>query len=71
MLGNDDVPPNHQEYRAGEGENELQTLTKKDFNDILAKSKEEETLKENEIKPPYPLWINLVPFPLKFKQPTF
>ena len=68
--GNDEVPPNHQEDGAGERENELCALTKKDVNDILAKAKIEDTLKENRIKPPYPLWMDSVPFPAKFKQPT-
>ena len=63
---NDEVPPQDE---ANGGEDESRTLTKKDVDDILAKAKEEDTLKEHEIKLPYPLWMDSVPFPPKFKQP--
>ncbi|XXG41865.1 hypothetical protein AAC387_Pa01g2239 [Persea americana] len=63
---NDEVPP-HDE--ANEEEDEPRALTKKDVDNILAKAKEEDTLKEHGIKTPYPLWMDSVPFPLKFKQP--
>ena len=45
-------------------------LPKKDIDDIHAKAKEEDTLKEHGIKPPYPLWMDLALFLAKFKQPT-
>ena len=53
-------PPNNEAFLSHQddevnGENESRTLTKKDINDILAKAKEEDTLKEHGIKPPYPL----------------
>ena len=67
---NDEVPPNHQDDEANEGENESRPLTKKYVDDILAEAKKEDTLKENGIRPPYPLWMDSVPFPTKFKQPT-
>ncbi|XXG68913.1 hypothetical protein AAC387_Pa06g1899 [Persea americana] len=63
---NDEVPPQDE---ANGGEDESRALTKKDVDDILAKAKEEDTLKEHGIKPPYPLWMDLVSFPPKFKQP--
>ncbi|XXG53666.1 hypothetical protein AAC387_Pa03g1728 [Persea americana] len=63
---NDEVPP----YDKANGEeDESHTLTKKDVDNILAKAKEEDTLKEHGIKPPCPLWMDSVPFPPKFKQP--
>ena len=40
------------------GENEAHVLTKKDVDNILARAKEEDTLKEHGIKPPYPLWMD-------------
>ena len=49
------------------GGDESRANTKKDVDDILAKAKEEDTLKEHGIKPPYPLWMDSVPFPTKFK----
>ncbi|XXG54659.1 hypothetical protein AAC387_Pa03g2480 [Persea americana] len=63
---NDEVPP-HDE--ANGGEDESRAFPKKDVDNILAKTKEEDTLKEHGIKPPYPLWMDSVPFPPKFKQP--
>ena len=63
---NDEVPPQDE---VNGGEDESRTLTRKDVDDILAKAKEEDTLKEHGIKPPYPLWMDSVPFPPKFKQP--
>ncbi|XXG47548.1 hypothetical protein AAC387_Pa02g2176 [Persea americana] len=63
---NEEVPPQDE---ANGGEDESCALTKKDVDDILAKAKEEDTLKEHGIKPPYPLWMDSVPFPPKFKQP--
>ena len=63
---NDEVPPQDE---ANGGEDESRALTKKDVDNILAKAKEEDTLKEHGIKPPYPLWMDSVPFPQKFKQP--
>ena len=63
---NNEVPP-HDE--ANGREDESRALTKKDVYNILAKAKEEETLKEHVIKPPYPLWMDSVSFPAKFKQP--
>ncbi|KAJ8627516.1 hypothetical protein MRB53_020823 [Persea americana] len=64
---NNEVPPNDE---ANGGEDDSRALAKKDIDDILAKAKEEDTLKEHGIKPPYPLWMDSVPFPAKFKQPT-
>ena len=68
-------PPNNNEAppqdEVNDGEDESRALTKKDVDDILAKAKEEDTLKEYGIKPPYPLWMDSVPFPPKFKQPLF
>ena len=52
---------------ANGGEDESHALTKKDIDDILAKAKEEDTLKEYGIKPPYPLWMDSVPLPTKLK----
>ena len=69
LQHNEEVPPNHQKGGASEGENDSHILTKKDINDILAKAKEEDMLKENGIKPPYPLWMDSITFPTKFKQP--
>ncbi|XXG42233.1 hypothetical protein AAC387_Pa01g2557 [Persea americana] len=66
-LLNDELPP-HDE--ANGGEDESRALTKKDVDNILAKAKEEDTLKEHGIKPPYPLWMDSVQFPAKFKQPV-
>ncbi|KAJ8615135.1 hypothetical protein MRB53_034507 [Persea americana] len=63
---NDEVPP--QDEATG-GEDESRALTKKDVDDILAKAKEDDILKEHGIKPPYPLWMHSAPFPPKFKQP--
>ena len=63
---NDEVPPQDE---ANGREDESRALTKKDVDNILAKAKEEDTLKEHGIKPPYPLWMDSVPFPQKFKQP--
>ena len=63
---NEEVPPQDE---ANGGEDESRALTKKDVDNILAKAKEEDTLKEHGIKPPYPLWMDSVPFPPKFKQP--
>ena len=63
---NEEVPPQDE---ANGGEDESRALTKKDVDNILAKAKEEDTLKEHGIKPPYPLWMDSVPFPQKFKQP--
>ncbi|XXG59101.1 hypothetical protein AAC387_Pa04g1240 [Persea americana] len=63
---NDEVPP-HDE--ANGGKDESHALTKKDVDNILAKAKEEDILKEHGIKPPYPLWMDSVPFLPKFKQP--
>ncbi|XXG82670.1 hypothetical protein AAC387_Pa10g0570 [Persea americana] len=63
---NDEVPPQDEAHG---GEDESPVLTKKDIGDILAKAKEEDTLKEHGIKPPSPLWMDSVPFPPKFKQP--
>ena len=63
---NDEVPPHN---GANSEENESHTLTKKDDDNILAKAKEENTLKEHGIKPPYHLSMDSVPFPPKFKQP--
>ena len=68
--GNDEVPPNHQNSEVNGEDNESRTLTKKDVDNILAKAREEDTLKEHEIKQLYPLWMDSVPFPTKFKQPT-
>ncbi|XXG53579.1 hypothetical protein AAC387_Pa03g1658 [Persea americana] len=59
-------PPNNevpQNVEANGGEDEPRAL-------ILAKAKEEDTLKEHGIKTPYPLWMDSVPFPAKLKQPT-
>ncbi|XXG41948.1 hypothetical protein AAC387_Pa01g2312 [Persea americana] len=64
-LNNDEVPPQDE---ANDGEDESRALTKKDVDNILAKAKEEDTLKEHGIKPTYPLWMDSVPFPPKFKQ---
>ncbi|XXG47604.1 hypothetical protein AAC387_Pa02g2228 [Persea americana] len=63
---NDEVPPQDE---ANGGEDESRALTKKDVDNILAKAKEEDTLKEHGIRPPYPLWMELVLFSPKFKQP--
>ena len=63
---NEEVPPQDE---ANGGEDESRALTKKDVDNILAKAKEEDTLKEHGIKPPYPLWMDSVLFPPKFKQP--
>lgn len=63
---NEEVPPQDE---ANGGEDESRALTKNDVDNILAKAKEEDTLKEHGIKPPYPLWMDSVPFPPKFKQP--
>ncbi|KAJ8639850.1 hypothetical protein MRB53_016544 [Persea americana] len=63
---NDEVPPQDE---ANGGEDKSSALTKKDVDNILAKEKEEDMLKEHGIKPPYPLWMYSVPFPPKFKQP--
>ena len=66
-------PPNNEFFlndEANGGEDESRALTKKDVDDILAKAKEEDTPKEHGIKPPYPLWMDSVPFPAQFKQPT-
>ena len=63
---NEEVPPQDE---ANGGEDESRALTKKDVDNILAKAKEEDTLKEHGIKPPYPLRMDSVPFPPKFKQP--
>ncbi|KAJ8624183.1 hypothetical protein MRB53_032713 [Persea americana] len=63
---NYEVPPQDEAYG---GEDESRALTKKDVDNILAKAKEEDTLKEHGIKPPYPLWMDSVPLPPKFKQP--
>ncbi|XXG76970.1 hypothetical protein AAC387_Pa08g1221 [Persea americana] len=63
---NDEVPPQDE---ADGGEDESRALTKKDVDNILVKAKEEDILKEHGIKPPYPLWMDSVPFPPKFKQP--
>ena len=64
---NNQVPPIDETNR---GDDESCTLTKKDVDDILTKTKEEDTLTEYGIKPPYPLWMDSVSFPVKFKQPT-
>ena len=66
-LPNNEVPLNDE---VNGGEDESRALTKKDIDDILAKAKEEDTLKEHGIKPSYPLWMDSVPFPTKFKQPV-
>ena len=63
---NDEVPPQDE---ANGGEDESRALTKKDVDNILAKAKEDDTLKEHGIKPPYPLWMDSVPFLPKFKEP--
>ncbi|XXG88111.1 hypothetical protein AAC387_Pa12g0367 [Persea americana] len=66
-------PPNNEfplNDEANGGEDESRALTKEDVDDILAKAKEEDTPKEHGIKPPYPLWMDSVQFPTKFKQPT-
>ncbi|XXG73236.1 hypothetical protein AAC387_Pa07g2188 [Persea americana] len=63
---NDEVPPQDE---ANGGEDESRTLTKMDVDNILAKAKEEDTVKEHGIKPLYPLWMDSIPFPPKFKQP--
>ncbi|KAJ8615024.1 hypothetical protein MRB53_034396 [Persea americana] len=63
---NEEVPPQDE---ANGGDDESRALTKKDVDNILAKAKEEDTLKEHGIKPSYPLWMDSVPFPQKFKQP--
>ena len=63
---NNEVSPNDE---SNEGDDESCALTKKDVDNILAKAKEEDTLKEHGIKPPYSLWMDLVLFPAKFKQP--
>ena len=57
--------PLHDE--ANGGEDESRTLTKMDVDDILAKAKEEDILKEHGIKPPYYLSMDSVPFLAKFK----
>ena len=59
---------NQPDARVLKGEDESHTLTK-DIDDILAKVKEGDTLKENGVKPSYPLWMDYVPFLTKFKQP--
>ena len=51
---NNEVPLNDE---ANGEEDESRALIKKDVDDILAKAKEEDTLKEHGIKPPYPLWM--------------
>ncbi|XXG76886.1 hypothetical protein AAC387_Pa08g1154 [Persea americana] len=66
LPNNDEVPPQDE---ANGGEDESRALTKKDVDNILAKAKEEDTLREHGIKPPYPLWMDSVLFPPKFKQP--
>ena len=52
-------PPNNDEVplqdEANGGKDESRALTKKDVDNILAIAKEEDTLKEYGIKPPYPL----------------
>ncbi|XXG73177.1 hypothetical protein AAC387_Pa07g2138 [Persea americana] len=65
-TNNDEVPPQDE---ANGGGDESRALTKKDVDNILAKAKEEDTLKEHGIKSPYPLWMDSVPFLPKFKQP--
>ncbi|XXG82266.1 hypothetical protein AAC387_Pa10g0251 [Persea americana] len=64
---NNEVPPIDE---TNGGDDESCTFTKKDVDNILAKAKEDDTLKEHEIKPPYPLWMDSVPFLAKSKQPT-
>ena len=65
---NDEVPPQDE---ANGGEDEPRALTRKDVENILAKAKEEDTLKEHGIKPPYPLWMDSVSFPPKFKGTSY
>ena len=67
---NNEAPPSHQGDEENAENSESRALTKKDVDDTLAKAKEEDTLKEHGIKPPYPLWMDSVPFPTKFKHPT-
>ena len=51
---NNKAPPSHQDDEEN-GENESCAHTKKDVDDILAKAKDDDTLKEHGMKPPYPL----------------
>ena len=67
---NNEAPPSHQDDEVNGENNESRALTKKDVDDILTKAKEDDPLKEHGVKSPYPLWMDSVPFPAKFKQPT-
>lgn len=71
LVTNSKLPRNPPQNDEVNGEdNESHALTKKNVDDILTKAREEDTLKEHGIKPPYPLWMDSVPFPTKFKHPT-
>ena len=49
---NNEVHPNDE---AKGGDDDSRALTKKDVDNILAKAKEDDTLKKHGMKPPYPL----------------